>query len=73
MRTDMPNPRRRAYYTVRDAAWILGVDRSSISRLIRLGALRTVSRNGRRVIPASELARQLGEPSDSTSQHGGTP
>ncbi|MGW1681395.1 helix-turn-helix domain-containing protein [Saccharopolyspora sp. NPDC002376] len=63
--------RADANFTVHKAAWILGVDPSTISRAIRLGTLRTVQRNGRRVIPASEVVRLLGEPTNSETQDGG--
>lgn len=49
-------------YSVRQAAWILGVAPSAVSRSIRLGTLRTVGRHGRRVLPASVLVKLLGEP-----------
>ncbi|MBB5157597.1 helix-turn-helix domain-containing protein [Saccharopolyspora phatthalungensis] len=62
MGTDVSNAGRPAYFTVRKAAWILNVEPSAISRAIRLGTVRTTQRNGRRVIPASELARLLGQP-----------
>ena len=60
MRTSMANTRRPACYTVRDAAWILGVEPSRISRSIRVGTLRTERRHGCLVIPASALTRLLG-------------
>jgi len=53
---------RPAYYTVRDAAWILGVKPSTVSRAIRLGTLRAVRRHGRLVVPASALIGLLAEP-----------
>ncbi|MGH3833866.1 MAG: helix-turn-helix domain-containing protein [Pseudonocardiaceae bacterium] len=62
MRTDMPNAGRPAYYTVREAAWMLGVTPATASRAIRLGALRAVWRHGRLVVPATALLRPLGEP-----------
>lgn len=71
MRSNMSHSGRQQHYTIRGAAWILGVDRSRLSRLIRLGELRTTARNGRPVIPARELARHLGQPSSSDSQNGG--
>lgn len=71
MRSNMSRSGRQQYYTVRGAAWILGVDRSRLARLIRLGELRTTSRNGRPVVPARELARHLGQPSSSNEQDGG--
>jgi excisionase family DNA binding protein len=70
MRTSMPNAGGPAYYSVKQAAWILGVDPSTIFRAIRVGTLRSVRRRGRRVIPASALTRLLGAPIDSQD---GTP
>jgi hypothetical protein len=43
-------------YSVRQAAWILGVSPSTISRSIRLGTLRLDSRGA---IPASALVKLL--------------
>lgn len=68
MRTSMSNAGRPAYYTVREAAWILGVEPSTVARAIRVGTLRAVWRRGRLVLPASELARLLSDP-----MPGGTP
>jgi excisionase family DNA binding protein len=61
MRTDLPNAGRPAYYTVREAAWILGVNPSTVSRAIRLGTLRAVRRHGRLVVPASALTQLFGD------------
>ena len=62
MRTDMSEAGRPAYYTVREAAWILGVKPSAVSRAIRLGTLRAVRRHGRLVVPVSALTLLLAEP-----------
>lgn len=56
MRTSLPS----AGYTVRQAAWVLGVDQAKVSRAIRLGTVRTERRRGRLVIPAEMLVRLLG-------------
>jgi excisionase family DNA binding protein len=48
------------HYSVRDAAWILGVHQSTICRMISTGALPTVRRRSRLVVPASALQRMLG-------------
>lgn len=56
MRTSLSN----AYLSVREAAWILGVERSTVSRAIRVGTLRTVRRRGRLVVPASAVTKLLG-------------
>jgi hypothetical protein len=52
MRTDKVNAGRLAYYTVGQAAWILGVKPSTVSRAIRLGTLHAVWRHGQPLIPA---------------------
>jgi excisionase family DNA binding protein len=62
MRTDTSDPGRPASYTVREAAWILGVTPSTVSRAIRLGTLRAVRRHGRLVVAASALTGLLTEP-----------
>lgn len=62
MRTDMSEAGRPVYYTVREAAWILGVTPSMISRAIRLGTLRAVRRHGRLVVAASALTGLLAQP-----------
>nr|WP_083466137.1 helix-turn-helix domain-containing protein [Kibdelosporangium sp. MJ126-NF4] len=49
-------------YSVRQAAWILGVSPSVVSRWIRVGTLQAAGRHGRRVVPASALVRLLGSP-----------
>ena len=68
MPTSMSNAGRPAYYTVREAAWILGVEPSTVARAIRVGTLRAVWRRGRLVVPGSELVRLLSDP-----RSGGTP
>jgi hypothetical protein len=57
----MRNAMTRAYYTPRQAAWILGAEPVRVSRAIRLGTLRTTRRHGRLVVPATALTRLLGE------------
>jgi len=69
----MPNAGQSAYYTVREAAWILGVRPSKVAQAIRLGVIRTVRRRGRLVVPASALAGLLGERIDHVCESGGTP
>jgi excisionase family DNA binding protein len=61
MRTDMSDAAPSAYYTIREAVWILGVQPSTVSRAIRLGTLRAVRRHGRLVVPASALTLLLTE------------
>lgn len=62
MRTDKSNAAESAYYTIREAAWILGVKPSTVSAAIRLGTLRAVRRRSRLMVPASALSRLLPEP-----------
>ncbi|GAA1337440.1 helix-turn-helix domain-containing protein [Saccharothrix algeriensis] len=49
-------------YTVRQAAWLLGVEPATVHRAIRVGTLPLVCRRGRYVVPARALVRLLGEP-----------
>jgi excisionase family DNA binding protein len=49
-----------AFYSVREAAWILGVDHNKICQAIRTGALPAVRRRSHLVVPASALRRILG-------------
>ena len=62
MSTRTPNSGRTDYYTVDEAAWLLGVPRSTVSRAIRTGAIPTVRRRSRLVVPAYVLQRLLDEP-----------
>jgi hypothetical protein len=59
MKTTMRNADDPAFYSVADAAWILGVDRDQIHRAIRVGVLPTVRRRSRLVVPAAALRRVL--------------
>jgi excisionase family DNA binding protein len=62
MSTRMPNSGRTDYYTVEEAAWLLGIPRHKISKAIRTGAIPTVRRRSRPVVPAYVLQRLLDEP-----------
>lgn len=55
MHTDRPDAGRPAYYTVRQTAWILGVNPSAVSAAIRRGTLRVVWRHGQPLVPALAL------------------
>jgi hypothetical protein len=59
MNTAMPDAGSSGVFSIREAAWILGVDRSEVSRLIRVGVLPTIRRRSRLVVPAHALARLL--------------
>jgi hypothetical protein len=58
-KNNIPNAGGPAFYSLADAAWILGVDRNEIHRAIRVGTLRAERRRSRLVIPAAELRRVL--------------
>ncbi|WP_103342123.1 DNA-binding protein [Amycolatopsis sp. CA-126428] len=60
MPKQLPNADRPAFYSLADAAWILGVDNNEVHRAIRVGTLRAERRRSRLVIPAAELRRVLG-------------
>lgn len=59
MSTSMPNSGRPKYYSVTEAAWLLGVSPSTLSRAIRTGAIPTVRRRSRLVVPAHVVKRLL--------------
>jgi hypothetical protein len=60
MRTNMLNAGQPAYYTVREAAWILDVPLSKVAQAIRLGVIRASWQRGRLVVPARALSGLLG-------------
>jgi excisionase family DNA binding protein len=59
MSTPMPNSGRPKYYSVAEAAWLLGVPPSTISRAIRTGAIPTVRRRARLFVPDYVMKRLL--------------
>ena len=56
-----PDPGRRAAYSPAEAAGLFGLSRSSLYAAIDRGEIRSVKLGGRRLIPASEIRRILGE------------
>ena len=62
MAIPMPNSGHRTYYTIAEAAWLLGVPRSTVNKAIRIGELPTVWRRSRLVVPAHVVKRLLDEP-----------
>jgi hypothetical protein len=62
MKTPVPRIRRSGFYTMREAAWILGIDPSMVCRATRTGALPAVRRRSRLVMPAHALVRLLDDP-----------
>lgn len=61
MNSFVPN-HRSVFYTVEEVAGILGVPEWRVRRAVRTGALHTVWRRSRRLVPAYALARLLTEP-----------
>nr|WP_243866920.1 helix-turn-helix domain-containing protein [Actinophytocola oryzae] len=57
----MPKSGHRKYYSVDEAAWLLGVARSTVSRAIRTGEVPAVRRRNRLVVPAHVVERLFGE------------
>ncbi len=62
MSTASPGAGSSGVFSIREAAWILGVDKSEVFRLIRVGVLPTIRRRSRLVVPAHALARLLAAP-----------
>ncbi len=60
MGTVIPGAGSSGVLSIRETAWILGVDTSEVCRLIRVGVLPTVRRRSRLVVPAHALTRLLG-------------
>jgi hypothetical protein len=59
MSKKLPDAVQPAFYSLADAAWILGVDHDQMHHAIRVGTLRAERRRSRLVIPAAELLRVL--------------
>jgi excisionase family DNA binding protein len=55
MKTTGPHAGRPAFYTVDQAAWILGVSTDRIHRAIRTGTLPALRRRSRHVVPGAAL------------------
>lgn len=55
----IPGTGSSGVFSIRETAWILGVDKSEVSRLIRVGALPMIRRRSRLVVPTHALARLL--------------
>ncbi len=60
MNTTVSRAGRTDFLTIKEAAWILGVEQTLICRAIRTGALPAVHRRSRLVVPAAALQRLLG-------------
>lgn len=67
----MPSAGRPAYYTLREAAWILCVKPQVIAHAIRVGTLRTERRRGRMLIPADAVQAMLELPATDSRNTGG--
>ena len=64
MSTAIPGAGSSGVLSIRETAWILGVGKSEVSRLIRVGVLPTMRRRSRLVVPAHALARLLPAPGE---------
>jgi hypothetical protein len=64
MSASIPGAGSSGVLSIRETAWILGVDRSEVSRLIRVSVLPTIRRRSRLVVPAYALARLLAAPGE---------
>ncbi|MGH3686468.1 MAG: hypothetical protein ACRDRE_14175 [Pseudonocardiaceae bacterium] len=62
MSTASPGTGSPGVLSIRETAWILGVDTSEVCRLIRVGALPTSRHRSRLAVPAHALARLLPSP-----------
>ena len=62
MSIDIPDTGSSGVLSIRETAWILGVDKSEVSRLIRVGVLPTIRRRSRLVVPMHALTRLLPAP-----------
>lgn len=62
MSTASPGAGSPVVFSIRETAWILGVDKFEVCRLIRMGLLPTIRRRSRLVVPAHALARLLPAP-----------
>ncbi len=68
MSTAIPGAGSSGAFSIRETAWILGVDKSEVSRLIRVGLLLTIRRRSRLVVPTHALARLLPAPGESRTR-----
>ena len=59
MSTAIPDTGSSGVLSIRETAWLLGVDTAEVCRLIRVGALPTIRRRSRLVVPTHALARLL--------------
>jgi hypothetical protein len=64
MSTAMPGTSSSDVFSIQETAWILGVGKSEIFRLIRVGVLPTTRRRSRLVVPAHALAQLLPAPGE---------
>lgn len=64
MSTVIPGAGSSGVFSIRETAWVLGVDRPEVFRLIRVGVLPTTRRRSRLVVPVHALARLLPAPGE---------
>ena len=64
MSTAIPRTGSSGVLSIQETAWVLGVGRSEVFRLIRVGVLSTTRCRSRLVVPAHALARLLPAPGE---------
>lgn len=64
MSTTMSRAGSSGVFSIEEAAWLLGVDKSEVSRLIRVGLLPTIRRRSELVVPTHALARLVPAPGE---------
>jgi hypothetical protein len=62
MSEQIPSTVAGGFFSIREVSWILGVDESEVSRMIRVGTLPAIRRRSRLVVPAYAVARLLPTP-----------
>lgn len=60
MRTSMPKTGSPAFFTLKQAAWILGVSEAELRHAIGKGVVPAVRRRSHLVVPVAALRRLLG-------------
>lgn len=57
-----PVERSRRFYSIRQAAWTVGISYDEMARAVRVGTVRAIRRRGALVVTADELMRHLPSP-----------
>ncbi|MGH3760523.1 helix-turn-helix domain-containing protein [Actinophytocola sp.] len=70
MSTSMPKTGSPAFLSIKQAAWILGMSQPELLRAIHTGAVPSIRRRSRLVVPMRVVTRLLGEPIDARPRAG---